>query len=690
MSKPMGGRLLTSIRRLFQDRIGLVEALLLVSILLLGFLIRILPSRWGVYLMEFDPWMQYKEMNYIVERGWRGFIDFFSWHDPTSWYPYGRNVGKTAFPGLPFMAAFIYHLLHGIGIEVNALELAAMIPPIMSLIAILFAYLLGRELGGKPAGLLSAFLLAISTGHIERSLFGWFDDECIGIPLMLIGIWSYVKAIQEERSPRGVMAYSLLSGLSIGYMAASWGAAKFPLAFIPIITVILALIGRYRRQLLVAFSTTFSTYTLIAIMVPKLGIGYLREATILVGFAAFIILLSFEVPNLLPRGERFRRLPYYVFAAGVVGIAITSVLGSIGLPGLKFLSVALPWLRYRLPIIISVAENQLSTWSIMFRDLSFQIILLVLGLYYALTRKRDEDIVLAAFAIFTIYFSSTMVRLSTLAAPAVAILAGFGLSELVRGFARSIKPLPTKTRIRSVGIEYYLLTPALLVMLFIFAMTPTAYGIRYTLSGIDAAYNPPTVVSSSIGARSEIPAWLKALSWMRENLPDDAIVACWWDYGYWVTILGNKTSIVDNATLNSTQIGEVGYAFMSDEETAYRIFKSLGATHVLIFVTHWPYGQGGQLLGYGDEGKWIWMLRIAVQEGHKLNESEYIDERGNPTEKFWEETTLGKLIPFKPTRIGMQTSYVYQPAQLKHFRLVYESDRPYTSIAYVYIYELVD
>ena len=130
MSKPMGGKLLTRIRRLFQDKIGLVEALLLISILLLGFLIRILPSRWGVYLMEFDPWMQYKEMNYIIERGWRGFIDFFSWHDYTSWYPYGRDVGRTAFPGLPFMAAFIYHLLHGIGIEVNALELAAMIPPI--------------------------------------------------------------------------------------------------------------------------------------------------------------------------------------------------------------------------------------------------------------------------------------------------------------------------------------------------------------------------------------------------------------------------------------------------------------------------------------------------------------------------------------------------------------------------------
>ncbi|HDD66472.1 MAG TPA: hypothetical protein ENG52_02495, partial [Nitrososphaeria archaeon] len=170
--------------KILRGRRGVVEAFLLTSIILLGFAIRILPLRWGVYLMEFDPWMQFKELNYIIERGWKGFIDFFSWHDYSSWYPHGRNVGRTAFPGLPFMAAFIYHILHGLGLEINALELAAFFPPAMAILSIVFAYLLGRELGGGHAGLLSAFFLAISTAHIERSLFGWFDDECIGIPLL--------------------------------------------------------------------------------------------------------------------------------------------------------------------------------------------------------------------------------------------------------------------------------------------------------------------------------------------------------------------------------------------------------------------------------------------------------------------------------------------------------------------------
>ena len=98
-----------------------------------------------------------------------------------------------------------------------------------------------------------------------------------------------------------------------------------------------------------------------------------------------------------------------------------------------------------------------------------------------------------------------------------------------------------------------------------------------------------------------------------------------------------------------------------------------------------------RLWTYGDEVKWIWMLRIANQEGHHFNESEYITERGVPTEKFWYGTTIGQLIPYKPTtRAGGVTSDIYQPPSLEHFRLVYQSSPPYSSYAYVYIYEIID
>ena len=134
-------RLMKTVNKLFSEKMVLLETSIMFMILAIGFLIRIFPLRWGLYLTEFDPWMQYKEFMYIVKNGWIGFIKFFSWHDTTSWYPFGRNVGKTAFPGLPFFAAFIYHSLHGLGIELNPLELAAFIPPALSIVAVSYTHL---------------------------------------------------------------------------------------------------------------------------------------------------------------------------------------------------------------------------------------------------------------------------------------------------------------------------------------------------------------------------------------------------------------------------------------------------------------------------------------------------------------------------------------------------------------------
>jgi len=682
------------VRGIFSDRIIFFEVMILLLILTIAFFVRILPLRWGLYLSEFDPWMQYKEMKYIVDRGWSGFIDFFKWHDYDSWYPYGRDVGRTAFPGVPFLAAFIYHLLHGIGFNIDPLELAVFLPTIMGVITTLIAFFLGREVGGKPAGFITAFLIALSTASIQRTHLGWFDDESVSIPFMMLGFLSYILATKKDRTWKTLIIYSVVAGSSLGYVTATWGASRFPIAFIPIFTAVLAFIGRYRRKLLVAYSITALLYGLIAVMVPKLGIGFLKEATMVISIFVFIYLLSFELSRIKP--HRFMNLPHYVLFVSIVGFISLVSIGSLGLPGLKFLSIVVPSLRSVLPIVISVAENQVSTWATIFSDAGFKLFLVPAGIYYLAKRREDVDIFMILLTVLVVYFASTMVRLTILAAPAITIVAGFGLSEILRGLARNISiTYHRKERMRPIGIEHYVVTPTLICGLLIFSLIPSTYGVGYSISPIDVGYSPPTVVSSSMPIRMSIPDWLKTLSWMRDNLPPNAVVASWWDYGYWITVLGNHTSIVDNATLNTTQIGEVAYAFMSDEETAYTVFRKLKATHVLIFITHTSYttaaGNVPMLLGYGDEAKWIWMLRIAKQVGYNFTESEYLDENGRPTEKFWQNTLLGKLIPYKPQQISAGvTGHVYQPSTLNHFRLVYQSSEPYSSYAYVYIYEIVD
>ncbi|MEM1938147.1 MAG: STT3 domain-containing protein [Candidatus Caldarchaeum sp.] len=696
MSVSRMGLRLRRLDRLLGGRPLLVEAGVLMFVCSLAFILRVLPLRWGVALSEFDPWVQYKEALFVIERGWAGFSEFFSWHDTQSWYPWGRDMGRTAFPGIPFTMAFVYFTLTFFGFRPDTLELAAILPVLYGVLTVVAVYFLGKRVGGSAAGLAAALFMSISTSHIGRTHFGWFDDESLSLPLMLAGYIFYLTAINEKRSLRGSAFYALLSGLALGYMAASWGAHKFPLAFVPFFSVVLALIGRYSRRVLVSTAVAFAVYTSIAVSVPKLGPNYIFEITISSGFIAILILAVFEAASRIRDTQTRRMAIATVLLVSGVGFISLAALGVLGAPGIKFLSVILPGLRGELPIVQSVAENQVPTWSIIFSDFGLTLILLPYGVYRLLKTRLTEDLFIVFFLVFSVYFASSMVRLSLMASPAVAIVAGYAYASLFSRVGESIAQRQARKKkegINQVGLTA--LTPVVVLLLIIYSLIPSALGGlqgRVTLSPVDQGYQPPTIITSSFPARQSIPDWVRALNWMKDNLPKDAVIASWWDYGYWITIIGEKITLIDNATINTTQIGDVAHAFMSDERTAMEIFRKHNVTHVVIYVTHQFVVQGGQafgrLLGFGDEGKWIWMLRIANQTGHPYRESEYLDQNFQPTQRFW-QTLLGQLIPYKPTQTTFGPGHLYNPSQLNYFRLVYESSPPYQSFAYVYVYEVI-
>ena len=82
---------------------------LLVS-LLAAYLIRLhAVHTYGKVIHEFDPWFNYRATEYLLENG---ATKFFSWYDDKSWYPLGRPIGTTIYPGLQFTAVALYHLSH--------------------------------------------------------------------------------------------------------------------------------------------------------------------------------------------------------------------------------------------------------------------------------------------------------------------------------------------------------------------------------------------------------------------------------------------------------------------------------------------------------------------------------------------------------------------------------------------------
>merc|ERR1719427_199496 len=92
------------------------------------------------------------------------------------------------------------------------------------------------------------------------------------------------------------------------------------------------------------------------------------------------------------------------------------------------------------------------------------------------------------------------------------------------------------------------------------------------------AYSSPSIVLSARGGdggRIIFDDFREAYYWLRQNTPEDAKVMSWWDYGYQITAMANRTILVDNNTWNNTHISRVGQAMASTEENAYEIMREL-------------------------------------------------------------------------------------------------------------------
>jgi len=291
-----------------------------------------------------------------------------------------------------------------------------------------------------------------------------------------------------------------------------------------------------------------------------------------------------------------------------------------------------------------------------------------------------------------------MIRLTLLMAPAVCILVALGLVRLTKPFILLLReePPPSRRKIRfraHLGKEF---SGVLLIFIFLlFTLTfvigtdfltgPQARGPRV----FDQAYSPQTIAAASMPVRppSTVTDWLDALVWMRENLPPSpqrpgepgTVVACWWDYGYWITTVANKTTVADNGTLNVTQIAQIAKMFMSPEDEAIKILKKYNVTHVVVFTT---VGIQGQDVPYGEAGKFKWMIRIAHLNESLFGRDEPQDGR---TQWVWSDygknTTLYKMMEAGKWVRGASREMV----SLEHFNLVYYSKGPAVSNIYILV-----
>ena len=659
--------------------------LLVIAVLALAFscalIMRFYPIKYGYYLNEFDPYFDYRATKFIVDNGLGA---YWQWHDTMSWYPEGRDVPGTSQSVLHITAAYLYQVF---GTGMSLMDFTIAFPAVMGALTSIAVFALVRVLGGTTAGMFSALFWAFSPAIIQRGNLGWFKSEPLGLFFGITAIYLFISAIKHKDAKYAIVK-AIAGGLILGLANGSWGGIQY--FSIPISLFFIAL-PFFRRDLTIPMyvAIAFTALTLIsAAAFPRPGISFVLGLPGLAMMAgtAFLVIATFVKKFSRPMFQT-RNVAFLLIGFVAVGIAFVAA-GPYVSPSFRYLNAINPFIGSIDPLVESVAEHFTPTVADYFTDFSVLLMFAGVGGWLAFRRRNDTAIFALLIGITGVYVSGTFARLLVFASVGIIVLAGLGLYEVTRSIMayREAAATPTATGPRSTAAtreqrrkmefaskRHYtsgqVVKISYIIVMIIMLTIPMFYPTN--ANWVSSADIPAAIANGGTGFRLQTEDWTHAMDWISKNTEPGAVIASWWDYGYWITTLGNRSTLADNATLNHTRIQSIAKMFMSDEQTGMSIAQDLQADYIMVYVVGqvrffgqlnatgsnaaneadrvavYTLGQGG------DESKKQWFMRIGG-----FNETNYIEEDGfTPKPEFWNNTLIGKMFPLEPlyyARFGPQ------------------------------------
>ncbi|TMW57966.1 hypothetical protein Poli38472_013440 [Pythium oligandrum] len=697
----------------------LVSTALLALICALSVLVRLFPVvLWGSVIHEYDPHFNYRVTKFLHAEG---AYELRNWFDDRAWYPLGRSVGETVYPGLMLAAAGLHWVMETVfRLPVQVKHACVFVAPVFAALSCLSIFALTKEVTKRTTtALMAAMLLGISPAYISRSTAGSFDNEGVAIFLLVATFYAWLRAVRT-----GSMLSAASAAVLYFAMVISWGGYVFIINLIPLHTLAVVAMGSYSSRMYIAYSTFYPLATLMAMQVPFVGFNVILKAETAASHLVFLGLQVFALERWL-RGqlssEQLNRVFYKACAAvgGVfaLGVVVAMAMGKLQWTGRSLTLLDPTYASKYIPIIASVGEHQPTAWGTFYLSLGPLMVLAPLGVYYSYQELDEGHLFMITYAAFAYYFAGVMVRLLLTLAPVACFFSATGVSGVIDKLSIMLQvsegddgepeeseatpppatptvppPPSTPSSGKSAKFKKTKNAEALAAARLAEAQARTEQEYQATLKywydlwdafvaktefAPASTWAPPRSLPGGISlmlvamvllliihARQSANVARKAFSstsmvietwdstthqrtvhddyreayyWLRMNTEPDAKILGWWDYGYQLSSLANRTVIVDNNTWNNTHIATVGRVLGSSEVAAFPILKSLDVDYVLILF-------GGYAGMHGDDlDKLPWFLRIsqgvfpdaAIESEFTVN-GRYIHAKENATRAMTE------------------------------------------------------
>jgi len=571
-------------------------------------------------------------------------------------------------------------LLFGGGMDLY--DFTILFPVVIASLSVIVIFALVRIIGGTTTGLFSALLFSISLPILIRSPLGWFKSEPLGLFLSLLAVYLLLSGINSNNKKISLIKL-VGSGIFSGFSISAWGGNQFFIIPLSIFFITLPFLRNDHKFIV----WTIPVYTIITLLT---SLGFERVSSGFVfglGGISLIVSTLFLISCILIQNKSSKNksrngllflLSLLIITSGI--LIINSDSQFLPSSSHRYLNALNPFLTTTDPLVDSVSEHATTTLGQSFLFHSVLMIFSGLGIWLIIKNiqnkksnfiKNDMLSFTLILGIIGIYISSTFVRLEVFASISVILLASLGLSALTKEFFKNESDSK-----KSIGkLTKFPYAAGIIILLII----PLIYPVGSEVSTLTKT--PPTILNGGTAYTIATNDWLDSLNWIKNNTPKDAVIASWWDYGYWISTMSERATLADNSTVSTDVIAKIANMLLSNTDTAWNSLNEMQANYVLVFVAGEKLNlnspESFYRLGGGDESKKQWFMRIAG-----LDETKFLQSDGaSGTDMFWNETLLGKMFPFtllgyvNPNNLNDQ-SETYVPGMIAIYKkeIKYPSD----------------